>query len=64
MLIGWTKEGNWIIKNSWGKSWGENGFGIIDSSRNCGLTSFVDVLQTKQASQKENNPTEKILAPN
>lgn len=47
MLIGWTKEGNWIIKNSWGKSWGDKGFGVIDGKRNCGITHFVDVLDVK-----------------
>lgn len=55
MLIGWTKEGNWIIKNSWGKLWGDNGFGVIDSKRNCGITHFVDVLDTKEPAPKNQN---------
>lgn len=47
MLIGWTKEGNWIVKNSWGKSWGQYGLGVIDGTRNCGITNFIDVLDVK-----------------
>lgn len=29
LLVGWTKEGNWIIKNSWGTQWGDNGYAVI-----------------------------------
>lgn len=25
IIVGWTKEGQWIVQNSWGKSWGYDG---------------------------------------
>ena len=28
-LIGYTDEGDWIIKNSWGTEWGYRGFAYV-----------------------------------
>jgi len=38
VLVGYDANGNYIIKNSWGTSWGDNGFGIISKDFDCGIS--------------------------
>lgn len=37
ILVGYDSNGNYIIKNSWGTSWGENGFATISKDNDCGI---------------------------
>jgi len=43
-LVGWGKEGNteyWIIRNSWGSSWGENGYcRMVAGQDACGVEEY------------------------
>lgn len=57
MLIGWDDaKGAWLIKNSWGKNWGEDGFAWIKyESNNIGL--FAAWIQPSPIN-KEMPPTQ------
>lgn len=38
IIVGYDADGNYIIKNSWGPTWGENGYGVISKSADCGMS--------------------------
>ena len=40
-LIGYDEDGNYIIKNSWGRQWGSNGTAKIDRRFPCGIGLYV-----------------------
>ena len=37
LLVGYTPELHWILKNSWGRDWGEGGFIKVDFYKNCNI---------------------------
>ena len=41
LLIGYDGNDNWIIKNSWGTSWGENGFMRVSIANDCQMSFYV-----------------------
>lgn len=46
LVIGWTRD-HWIVKNSMGNWWGNNGYAYISRSNNCGLKHFVDSVRVE-----------------
>jgi C1A family cysteine protease len=46
LLVGYT-DTEWIIKNSWGASWGSYGYIYVtrDTNYDCGIGFFVGTLQ-------------------
>lgn len=49
LIIGYDSSGNYLIKNSWGTSWGTAGFGWVsgNTSQNCGLNLYAYQMSSK-----------------
>ncbi|XP_069824345.1 cathepsin W-like [Dendropsophus ebraccatus] len=62
LIVGYSQDSRgrfWIVKNSWGESWGENGFFRISLGKNtCGISHWpLSANVTYRGSQRINCPT-------
>jgi hypothetical protein len=40
-LVGMDCSGNYIVKNSWGTSWGQGGFAYVSPTSDCAISAYV-----------------------
>ena len=44
LLVGWDKDSNWIIRNSWGTTFGDKGDLIISNAKDCAMSLGVTAV--------------------
>jgi len=37
LAVGYDTSNNWLVKNSWGTTWGVNGFITLATGNTCGI---------------------------
>jgi hypothetical protein len=43
LLVGYDLERNWIVRNSWGTSWGNKGYITLAAGNTCGIRNYGSV---------------------
>jgi hypothetical protein len=54
LLYGYDASGNWLIKNQWDTTWGQQGFMVLSSTRDCGMSTLLGNIQF--STPLNNNP--------
>ena len=45
LVVGYDVNGNYIIKNSWGTNWGNNGYITLSKDNDCGIKQNIYAYQ-------------------